>query len=49
MGGHVGNAVGFLINGKFHSAKKAKEILIEVFEALTLLYRTFPERFASVP
>jgi len=49
MQGHVGNAVGYNINGKFHSAKSAIEVLIEVFETLTVLDRTFPERFASVP
>lgn len=47
--GYVGNSIGYVMNGKFHAAKSAREVLIEVFEALTLRDRTFPERFAAVP
>jgi len=41
--------VGFTLNGARYSAANGRDVMEQVFEALTKLDTTFPERFAGLP
>jgi hypothetical protein len=43
------SGIGFILDGRVHSCKNAREVMINAFEALTGRDPTFPERFAALP
>ena len=47
--GQTSAEIGFTLDGKFHSARNAIDVLLQVFEELTRKDSSFPERFAGLP
>lgn len=43
------STLGFILDGKNYPARNACDVMLKVFEALTLRDKTFPERFAALP
>lgn len=43
------STVGFSLDGQFHSARNARDVLVKVFTELESRDSTFPERFAALP
>jgi predicted type IV restriction endonuclease len=41
--------VGFELNGQFHAARNARDVLVKVFTELERRDSTFPDRFAALP
>jgi hypothetical protein len=41
--------IGFDLDGRHHSSRNACDVMVQVFEALTLKDASFPERFAGLP
>jgi len=46
---HKNGTYGFTLNGEYHKAVNAKDVLIQVFDALAQADSTFIERFAALP
>ena len=48
--GHISPAsTGFVLNGKFHATRNARDTLIGIFEAFAQIDPSFLDRFASLP
>lgn len=45
----IPSTVGFVLEGRSHPCRNAREVLVEVFEKLSRRDPTFPERFAALP